>query len=78
MSYFANGTFVRWSQFNGIVCHGEVLAYASWDAPEDVVLIRYIWNPDGDIPKQAYTLVEANRLIQESEPIGFVKSKWLR
>jgi hypothetical protein len=74
---FVIGTFVRWSQLNGVVCHGEVLAYASWDSPDDVVLVRHYWNPQGDAALRSYRLVKSSLLSAGNLPEGFVKGIYL-
>ena len=65
------GDFVKFSQSNGIVCYGDVLALATWRdvrhdgtfiAETEVALVRYVWDPDGDPPRRPYRLVSRGRL----------------
>ena len=56
------GTFVEFSQHNGIVCYGEVLATVAWEQDVNAVLVKYYWDPVGDPPRRAYSLVHASEV----------------
>lgn len=76
-SSFRYGEWVTWSQFNGIACHGVVLAETTWNG-EPVVLVRYAYDPKADPPRRSYTLVEKDR-VEKCEPEkGYVLMDCLR
>jgi hypothetical protein len=59
------GAFVEFSQWNGIVCHGEVMALVDWDGVK-AALVRYYWDPEGEPPRRFYRLVSIEQ-IEETE-----------
>jgi hypothetical protein len=68
--------FVKFSQMNGIVCYGEVLAEVMWDETP-ATFIRYWARPDEDPPRRPYTLVETERVsLLESLPDKFKPVSW--
>ena len=64
--------FVEFSQQNGIVCHGEVLAEVPWDG-EQMYLLRYWQDPEGDAPRKPYTLEPVSRCRRCKLPRCYVK-----
>ena len=70
----ATRPYVKFSQFNGIVCYGELLNTVMRDGIE-TALIRYWYDPSGDPPRRPYTLIEVDRLEWLlSLPKQFVKA----
>lgn len=67
--------FVYWSQMNGIVCYGEVLAVVSWDEPNDSLLVRYWYDPADDPPRRSYTLIEKSVAHPIGLPRGFKRAQ---
>lgn len=69
------GRQVSWSQFNGIVCHGEVLADVVLDGVA-ASLVLYWYDPLGDPPRRSYRLVRTVRLQPVGIPSSFLRVHW--
>jgi len=70
----ANGTFIEFSQFNGIVCYGEVIERLALDRGIHAVLVKYHWDPDGDPPRRPYRLVDASKVRVITRKPNYVTS----